>query len=114
MEPYKVKRNGRELMNAAAVGEMLGISGETYQWYVRMGKMGKLGDNPAPGHVEVDNARGERLYAAKEVRAWDKTRPGRGNWGGEGARARDKYRQGPGAAVDADGNPITADDQVDA
>jgi hypothetical protein len=83
------KKAGRELVNAAMAGDMCDISGETYQWYVRTGKPA---GNPPPGHVEVDNETGQRMYPAKEIRAWIKKRPGRGNWGGEGARARRKFQ----------------------
>jgi hypothetical protein len=91
VEPIKKKKAGRELVNAAAAGEICGVSGETYQWYVRTGRPK---GNPPPGHVEVDNATGQRMYPAKAVRAWHDKRPGRGNWGGEGARARQKFREG--------------------
>lgn len=86
MEPRKFKRAGRELGNAAAAAALCnGISWETYQWYARTERPA---GNPAPKHVEVDNATGQRLYSLKEVRAWQGRRPGRGNWGGIGARAR--------------------------
>lgn len=86
MEPRKFKRAGRELGNAAAAGQICGgISWETYQWYARTERPA---GNPAPKHVEVDNATGQRLYSMKDVRAWHARRPGRGNWGGIGARAR--------------------------
>lgn len=92
MEPRRVKRNGRELGNAAAaalicVDPRTGkpIKAETYQWYVRVGKPA---GNLAPGHVEIDNVTSQRMYPLKEVRAWHRARRGRGNWGGIGAKAR--------------------------
>jgi hypothetical protein len=84
-----VKTNGRRLGNAAAVGEMLGIKAETFQWYVREGK--PVG-NPPPAHFKVDTATSQRLYDLKAVKSWHEGRKGRGNWGGEGARAREKFR----------------------
>lgn len=92
MEPRRVKRGGRELGNAAAAAmicvdprTLKPIRPETYQWYVRVGKPA---GNKAPGHVEIDNVTGQRMYPLKEVRAWQKARKGRGNWGGIGAKAR--------------------------
>lgn len=85
MEPIKKKKAGRELGNAAACGAIAGVSWESYQWYVRTGKPE---GNPAPAHVEIDNETGQRMYPLKEVRAWHAKRPGRGNWGGIGAKAR--------------------------
>ena len=92
MEPRKIKKAGRELGNAAAaalicVDPKTGqpIKPETYQWYVRVGKPA---GNRAPGHVEIDNVTGQRMYPLKEVRAWQRKRKGRGNWGGIGAKAR--------------------------
>lgn len=116
MEPKIVKTNGKRLGNAAAVGQMLGIKADSFQWYVREGKPA---GNPPPAHFKVDTETSQRLYDMKAVKEWNDRRTGRGNWGGEGARAREKYRQGPGAAVDADGQPIerepaTPDDAAEA
>lgn len=110
MMPWTVKKNGRELGNAAAAAAICGgIRWETYQWYVRTGKPE---GNPPPGHVETDNTFGYRLYPLKEVRAWHKARKGRGNWGGIGARARHRDDESAAAADDADAE--TADILADA
>ena len=92
MEARKIKKAGRELGNAAAAAAICvdprtgrSIRADTYQWYVRVGKPA---GNRAPGHVEIDNATGQRMYPLKEVRAWQAKRKGRGNWGGQGAKAR--------------------------
>jgi hypothetical protein len=87
MEPYYVTIDGRELGNAAAVGEMLRISPGTYQKYVTDAVNGKTTRNPAPGPV-AGSTTGQLLYSLDEVRAWDKRRPGQGNWGGAGAPPR--------------------------
>lgn len=87
MEPVKKKKAGRELGNAAACAEIVGVTWETYQWYVRQGRPA---GNPPPGPVEIDNVTRQSMYPLKEVRAWHAARPGRGNWGGIGARARTK------------------------
>lgn len=104
MEPISYKRNGRELGNAAAAAAICGITWESYQWYVRRGKPE---NNPAPGHVYVDPTTAQRMYALKDVREWHKNRKGRGNWGGEGARARDKFKQDP--TGDAETDAVLAD-----
>lgn len=109
MEPISYKRNGRELGNAAAAAELCGITWETYQWYVRTGKPA---NNPAPGHVHVDADSSQRFYALKEVRAWNKARTGRGNWNGEGARARDKFKDPQ--VVEQTDEQDTADEAVPA
>ncbi len=98
MLPVKKKKAGRELGNAAAAGEIAGVSWETYQWYIRTGRPA---GNPAPAHVEIDNDTGQRMYPLKDVRAWQAKRPGRGNWGGIGARARQPEPTDP-PAVDQD------------
>lgn len=92
MEPRRVKRDGRELGNAAAaalicVDPRTGkpIKPSTYQWYVAQGKPA---GNRAPDYVEVDNDTGQRMYDLHVVREWHRNRPGRGNWGGDGAKAR--------------------------
>ncbi len=91
MEPRTKKTAGRELGNAAAAAALCvgrdgkPITWESYQWYVRAKA---AAPNNAPGHVAVDKDTGERLYPLKEVRAWQASRPGRGNWNGDGARAR--------------------------
>lgn len=97
LEPVRKKKAGRELGNAAAAAALCvdpatgrPISPQTFQWYVRTGRPA---NNPAPRHVEIDNETGQRMYALKEVRAWQARRVGRGNWGGIGARARRKDDQ---------------------
>jgi hypothetical protein len=106
MEPFTKKTGGRQLGNAAAAGEICGVTWETYQWYIRTGRPA---NNPPPKHVSVDTESGQRLYPLKAVRAWHLARTGRGNWGGDGARAREKYLHGPDAAVDEHGSPRTTD-----
>jgi hypothetical protein len=86
VEPLTKKSAGRELGNAAAAGAICGIDWESYQWYVRTKTI--VPEKRAPGHVAVDTATQQRLYPLKAVRAWNASRPGRGNWNGEGARAR--------------------------
>lgn len=95
MEPVTYKRNGRELGNAEAAGRLCrsagrpnGVSGETYQFYIRRPRSLNAAYPPPPAHVYVDVETGQRMYPLKAVRAWNDGRPGRGNWGGEGARAR--------------------------
>lgn len=92
VEPRRVKKNGRELGNAAAAAAICvdprtgkKIKHTSYQWYVRVGKPA---GNLAPAHVEVDNITGQRMYPLREVRAWHRKRRGRGNWDGAGAKAR--------------------------
>jgi hypothetical protein len=94
MEPRRIKRNGRELGNAAAAAMLCvdpksgdPIQASTYQWYVRVGKPA---GNKAPGHTWIDQETGQRMYPLAEVRKWQKARKGRGNWGGIGAKARRK------------------------
>jgi hypothetical protein len=99
VEPVSYKRNGRELGNAAKCGEIAGgISWETWQWYVRTQRNTA---NPPPVHVYVDVDSGQRMYPLKDVRAWHAARPGRGNWGGIGARARIKPDAEQGEPADA-------------
>ncbi len=106
MEPVKYKRNGRELGNAAACGQIAnGISWETWQWYVRT-QQGT--DNPPPVHVHIDVDTGQRMYPLKDVRAWQGRRKGRGNWGGIGARARKPRDEQTAEQVEQDG----AEEQV--
>jgi len=92
MEPRRVMRDGRELGNAAAAALICvdprtgrSIKPSTYQWYVAQGKPA---GNQAPDYVEIDNDTGQRMYDLRAVREWQRGRPGRGNWGGMGARAR--------------------------
>jgi hypothetical protein len=92
MEPVSYKRNGRELGNAAAAGKICGVSGETYQFYIRRPRSEKASYPPPPGHVYVDVETRQQMYPLKEVRAWQAKRPGRGNWNGEGAGARKRLR----------------------
>jgi hypothetical protein len=66
-------------------GAICGVDGETYANYARTGRPKK---DPAPKAVTRDLATGRLLYPLDEVRQWQIRRPGRGNWGGEGARAR--------------------------
>lgn len=102
MAPVSYKRAGREYGNAAAAANIcIGsngkpISAETFQWYVRTGNPES---NPAPKAAMVDNDTRQDMYLLKEVRAWHASRPGRGNWGGEGARAR-KPKDQPGEGVE--------------
>lgn len=121
MEPITKKKAGRELGNAAACGKLAGISWESFQWYVRTKRPA---GNPPPAHVEIDNETGQRMYPLKEVRAWQKRRPGRGNWGGIGARARvrpesldaivaDEVTTGEAAAQRVTVAPITTNDVVE-
>lgn len=91
MDPKIVKTNGRRLGNAAAVGEMLGIKADTFQWYVRESKPT---GNPPPGHIRVDTETSQRMYDLKQVKAWNDSRTGRGNWNGIGARARKPKDEG--------------------
>jgi hypothetical protein len=99
VEPYTKKTNGRQFGNAAAAAEICGIKWETYQWYVRTGRPE---GHPAPGPDHVDNKTRQSMYALKAVREWNDSRPGRGNWGGIGARARKpKDEGGEQASADA-------------
>jgi hypothetical protein len=86
--------DGRELGNAAAAASICvdprtgkAIEGTSYQWYVRVGRPA---GNRAPKHVWVDTevTPPQRMYDLEAVRAWQRARKGRGNWGGIGARAR--------------------------
>jgi hypothetical protein len=85
-----------EYGNAAAAAAMCPrpdtgepIKSDTYQWYVAQGRPSR---SRPPGHEWVDTTVSppQRMYPLEDVRAWQATRPGRGNWDGEGARARYK------------------------
>lgn len=116
MEPVSYKRNGRELGNAAKCGEIAGgISWETWQWYVRTQRTSA---NPPPVHVYVDPTTSQRMYPLKDVRAWQAARPGRGNWGGEGARARPEVKarlaaEGGSASAAAAGEDVSTAETAD-
>jgi hypothetical protein len=86
----------REYGNAAAAAMLCvdpktkqSIKPETYQWYVAQGKPQT---NRPPGHVWVDTTVSppQRMYDLEQVGEWQSQRTGRGNWFGEGARARYK------------------------
>ena len=94
MEPRIVWKDGRMLGNAAAAAALCvdpdtgePIQSTSFQWYIRTGKPA---GNPAPEHVFVDGDfhPPQRMYDLEEVKAWQERRRGRGNWGGDGARAR--------------------------
>jgi hypothetical protein len=75
-------RRGKRLGNAAAAGEIVGGSGEHYQWLVRNPPEGP---RRAPAHVEVRNEDAVRFYDLDAVEYYSKHRPGPG---GRGPRPR--------------------------
>jgi len=92
MAPISYKTAGAEWGNAAAAAALCvgsdgkAISADTFQWYVRTADPN--GDNPPPKAERVDPHTRQSMYRLKRVREWHAKRPGRGNWGGIGARAR--------------------------
>jgi hypothetical protein len=80
--------DGIEVGDRDEAGAICGVPGETYANYARTRRPK---NDPPPEAVTRDLRSGRLLYPLAEVREWQARRPGRGNWGGEGARAR--YRK---------------------
>jgi hypothetical protein len=89
VQPTIRRRDGRELGNAAAAAAVCKrpVKPATFTSYANKGIPACC---PAPRHVAIDEVTGQRLYWLREVRAWDRRRPGKGNWGGIGAKARQR------------------------
>lgn len=89
--PVSTMWNGIEVGDREEAGAICGISGESYANYARTERPRK---DPAPKAVTRDLPSGRMLYPLEQVREWHKRRPGRGNWGGIGARARHRKTEG--------------------
>jgi len=92
VQPIVRRRNGKELGNAAAAAAVCRrpMLPATFTSYSNKGIPACC---PAPRHVAIDEETGQRLYWLKEVRLWDRKRPGKGNWGGQGAKARHRDQE---------------------
>lgn len=85
MEPLTRTIRGRELGNAAACGEVCGITWETFQVYQRRDRKRRAdgGYDEAtlcPDRERFDEQTGLALTDLGKVRAWNRTRPGPGHW----------------------------------
>jgi hypothetical protein len=94
VEPMIREKHGRKLGNSVAAGALCDppMSGDTLRWYssqtARAQAAGRRVLNPCPQPVERDTATSQKLWWLDEIEAWDKGRPGRGNWQGLGAKYR--------------------------
>lgn len=86
-EPMRRVKGGRTLVNATAAGALCvpPMSESSFRW---MASQGMPASCPAPVAVERDQVTSQKLWWEDEVMAWDKARPGRGNWDGQGAKYR--------------------------
>ena len=86
-EPVYRVQNGKRLGNATAAGLQCDppIGPASLRWYSNNGKPDAA---PCPKPVGRDRETGQWLFDLDAIKTWDQARPGRGNWDGEGAKAR--------------------------